>query len=80
VAAADIEWQADPVPGLEAFDRRAHFLDHAEVLVAEDAALLEIGPALDMCRSDPQMLVLVILTMASVGRSIFGSGTSSTAT
>src|SRR3954452_3768488 len=32
------------------------------------------------CRSDPQMLVLVILTMASVGCSIRGSGTSSTET
>ena len=32
------------------------------------------------CRSDPQMLVEVIRTMASVGRSIRGSGTSSTDT
>src|SRR6266568_3848582 len=33
-----------------------------------------------MCRSDPQMLVVVIRTMASPGASIFGTGTSSTAT
>src|SRR6478752_6880553 len=32
------------------------------------------------CRSDPQMLVEVIRTMASVGFSILGSGTSSTET
>ena len=33
-----------------------------------------------MCRSEPQMLVLVILTSTSVGRSIFASGTSFTLT
>ena len=33
-----------------------------------------------MCRSEPQMLVVVIRTIASVGSSIVGSGTSSTAT
>ena len=33
-----------------------------------------------LCRSDPQMLVLVMRTSASVGRSIFASGTSLTRT
>jgi hypothetical protein len=33
-----------------------------------------------ICRSLPQMLVEVILTITSRGSSIFGSGTSSTAT
>ncbi len=33
-----------------------------------------------MCKSDPQMLVVVILMTASVGASIRGSGTSSTVT
>ena len=33
-----------------------------------------------MCRSDPQMLVVVIRTTASVGAWIVASGTSSTAT
>ncbi len=32
------------------------------------------------CRSDPQIFVLVILMIASVGSSILGSGTSSTRT
>src|SRR5579859_3471677 len=33
-----------------------------------------------ICRSDPQMFVVVIFTSTSVGRSIFGSGTSLTLT
>ena len=46
VAAADVEGDAYPVAGLKVFDRRTDFHDHAEVFVAEDAALLKVGPAL----------------------------------
>jgi hypothetical protein len=68
VATADIKRQADIVAGLEPLDRLSNLQDHAKVFVPEDAALLEIGPA----------LVHVQVGTANVGRGNFDDGVSRT--
>src|ERR1017187_5159058 len=79
-AARNVERKTNPVADLDPVHRSAHLHDLAKILVAEDSAFLHIGPPFDMCRSEPQMLVLVIFTSTSVGRSIFASGTFFTCT
>jgi len=42
VAAADIEWHADPVPDFKALDSQPDFLDLAEILMPENPSLFEV--------------------------------------
>ena len=67
-------------PALKAVTAAPTAVDDADALVAEDAAGRQVGTSpLRMCRSVPQMVVLVILTMASVAAVISGLGRSSKA-
>jgi hypothetical protein len=77
IAAAAIEWHTDAIADFDAPDRGSDFDDFPEVLVADDAAPRFSWPTMRpfsrlvrpsyMCRSEPQILVLVILTSTSVG-------------
>ena len=78
--AGDVERSRDHVADFDLVDRIADPDDFPDVLMAEDAALFEVGPALVHVQVEPQMLVAVIRTSASVGFSILASGTSSTLT
>ena len=42
MATAYIEREAHPVSGFDPLHRRSYFLNHAQMLVTEDAALLEV--------------------------------------
>ena len=67
------------ITGSEIRHPRADFLHDAHPLVAEDtppSATVGTSP-FRMCRSVPQMVVLVILTMASPGDCMTGLGLSS---
>ena len=53
---------------LELGDRRPDRFDDADALMTENASGRQLGTSpLRMCRSVPQIVVLVILTIASVG-------------
>jgi hypothetical protein len=74
-SAGNIERQIYPVANLDTFNSGPNLNDLTEILVPEDLSLFNGGAALCMCGSEPQMFVIVIFTSASVGFSIFGSGT-----
>ena len=46
VATAYVEREAHPVSGFDPLHRRSYLLDHAQILVTEDAALLEVRSSL----------------------------------
>ena len=65
------------VPRLERRDGRPDLVDDADAFMTEDAAGLQVGTSpLRMCRSVPQIVVLLILTIASVGAVTPGFGRS----
>ena len=80
VAARDLEGHDHAIAGTDLSDVATDLEHDADRLVAQDVTGLMKAPIVSYrWRSDPQMLVLVTLMMASFGSLIIGSATSSTA-
>lgn len=79
-SAGDVERQADPIVLLHSINSGADLNDYAEIFMSEDAALLEAVATLVLCKSEPQMFVVVIRITTSVGFSIRASSTLPTLT
>ncbi len=73
VPAGDVERQDDAVADLNLVDAVADLDDLAHVLVTEPRPVSKSVRPSYMCRSEPQMFVVVIRTSTSVGRSMRAS-------
>ncbi len=72
-----VEGHRDAITASYPGDAGSDLDDDPHVFVTEDGAVSAPARPSYMCRSDPQMFVVVILMMASVACSMAGSSTSS---